>query len=858
MPENKIQIIIEAINKFEDAFKQFGKSLKDRLNDADNFKLKMTELDSFLKQGIGIGALYGLMREMKESINTAELLQNSLRGLASSARYSGEDIDGAMSEATKAAADGLMDVQKASQSLQNLLSRGFSLQESVDIIIRLKDAAAFNRQASLSMGQAVQSATEGLKNENSILVDNAGVTKNVSVMWKEYAAQIGKGVDSLTQAEKRQAEYNGIMRETEGQMGNAKLAAQGLTGEKARLSAEVFKLKAALGEGLTPAFLLIGKVILSVMEGIKMFLGSIELLGARIAHYFAIWGSFGGWVASGFKGGIAEIKKQQAELDKVLDEQATDIVNKWEGKVNSPDIGKDSGRRRKDTSGGDAGGKNKQKDLIKSWKETSRDLTTDLGQINGDEFDKKISDYENKAIDLKEKFKSVKGAVAEINTWLSGMKGDQFSKATKQNNEAVLKATTEGAKERFAVIDASEKFISERMKTEQEKRIADEQKAAQTEINNLAGELAARNILEEEYDTLATQIREASKKRLLEITQDYNRKILEAETNNQLAVLDAAEKDLSMSKEDVAMGRIAVHTTRLAAYNAELQQSIEKKDDLARMGWEIKIKEENTSLTEQKRIVRELTGAFDQGLIEAIKEYSREMSSSFQYGKQAFKDLASSMKTSFKGILTDLQTGETKNFLEYVKSFCDSILDKWNDMLSEMLTNWVMTGDMMKSPGSSGATGGFIGWISKWLGNGNGSTYTGSGMGGDVDLGFSTTGVWEGYHEGGVIGKTAPTFYRLMPTSIYEDIPRHHQGLLPNEHKAIVEDGETIFPKGTKFSTGGSQGNAPVINNFYTVNAIDAKSFDERLKQSSGTLNGITNDALRNNTGLRNTIKRTR
>lgn len=34
------------------------------------------------------------------------------------------------------------------------------------------------------------SATEGLKNENSILVDNAGVTKNVAKMREEYAKKI--------------------------------------------------------------------------------------------------------------------------------------------------------------------------------------------------------------------------------------------------------------------------------------------------------------------------------------------------------------------------------------------------------------------------------------------------------------------------------------------------------------------------------------------------------------------------------------------------------------------------------------------------------------------------------------------
>ena len=52
------------------------------------------------------------------------------------------------------------------------------------------------------MGEAVKSATDGIRNENSVLVDNAGVTKNLSVIWEEYAASIGKGVGSLNSGRK--------------------------------------------------------------------------------------------------------------------------------------------------------------------------------------------------------------------------------------------------------------------------------------------------------------------------------------------------------------------------------------------------------------------------------------------------------------------------------------------------------------------------------------------------------------------------------------------------------------------------------------------------------------------------------
>jgi len=200
------------------------------------------------------GAIAGISIErfVTSTVGAAKQAENSFKGLEAVANFAGIGIGRAFQEAEKLAADGLITVAEASKSLQNLLSRGYDIDQAVTTIQRLKDAAAFNRAAHLELGEAVVTATEGLKNENSILVDNAGVTKNVSVLWKEYAAQIGKSVDDLTVAEKIQAEYNGILLETEAQLGNAAKAAAGWQGEQARLNQELFAFQAQLGQALIP------------------------------------------------------------------------------------------------------------------------------------------------------------------------------------------------------------------------------------------------------------------------------------------------------------------------------------------------------------------------------------------------------------------------------------------------------------------------------------------------------------------------------------------------------------------------------------------------------------------------------
>ena len=157
----------------------------------------------------------------KKCIDSASKVQSAFTGLNSIVQGTGNSFSQAQDFINKYTADGLVSIEETATAYKNLLSRGYDSSQIEDVLNRLKDSAAFGRQASYDLGEAVVTATEGLKNENSILVDNAGVTKNVAKMWDEYAKSIGKSSTALTQQEKIQAEYKGIMNETKFQVGDA-------------------------------------------------------------------------------------------------------------------------------------------------------------------------------------------------------------------------------------------------------------------------------------------------------------------------------------------------------------------------------------------------------------------------------------------------------------------------------------------------------------------------------------------------------------------------------------------------------------------------------------------------------------
>ncbi len=206
-------------------------------------------------------ATVALRNAFKTAFDAANELEAAMKGLGAVAANTGNDMNKAMAAAQNLSDKGLLSVQDAAAGLKNLLSAGFGLKEAIGLMDTLTDSASFNRQGTLSLGQAVVGATQGIKNQNSIMVDNAGITKNLSIMYKEYAATIGTSAGKLDEAQKRQAIYNGVMKEGAIFAGDAEkvvltmsgaITKLGVNSEKA--AAQIGKLSQPLAGGFVQAF----------------------------------------------------------------------------------------------------------------------------------------------------------------------------------------------------------------------------------------------------------------------------------------------------------------------------------------------------------------------------------------------------------------------------------------------------------------------------------------------------------------------------------------------------------------------------------------------------------------------------
>lgn len=247
---------------------------------------------SFVAMAVGIvAALSKVKSAINSGVDAYKEYESVSKGLESIVKGQGLSFNNAQNFIKDYISDGLIPLADATLAYKNLAARGYNQEQIEKTMIALKDAAAFGRQSTYEYGQAIATATEGLKNENSILVDNAGVTKNVAKMWQDYAKSVGKTTEQLTQAEKIQAEVNGISEESKNQMGDAAKYAETYAGQQAKLNASMLELKKTFGEAIIPALQQLSQFLTPIIGGISSFIQNNQALTSGMTTFVACLGT---------------------------------------------------------------------------------------------------------------------------------------------------------------------------------------------------------------------------------------------------------------------------------------------------------------------------------------------------------------------------------------------------------------------------------------------------------------------------------------------------------------------------------------------------------------------------------------
>lgn len=377
----------------------------------------------------------------KKCVEVASETQSAWMGLSSILNGQKKSFSEANRFIQDYISDGLVPLNNAVTAYKNLAARGYSTEQIEKTMTALKDAAAFGRQASYSYGDAISTATEGLKNENSILVDNAGVTKNVAKMWEDYAKSIGTTTNALTQQQKIEAEVNGIMEETKWQTGDAAKYATTFAGRVAKLSATFTSLKTEIGNVIIPILNLFIPAIQTALDALLKFLGLLKTAMASIGLEMPDVTSLGG-VTAGATEAAEAIDNTGTAAEKAAKKVKKAFASYDEINVLSKSSASDTG-----TGGSSAGasgveaatigGVNSLKDQLSSASAelgTFFDPLADAWQAHGEPI---VQSIKNAFNNLKEVGKGV-GDV--IKNWWQGEGGRSFANTTLELFEKIARA----------------------------------------------------------------------------------------------------------------------------------------------------------------------------------------------------------------------------------------------------------------------------------------------------------------------------------------------------------------------------------------------------------------------------------
>ncbi|MEE9568368.1 MAG: hypothetical protein V3W37_03190 [Candidatus Binatia bacterium] len=258
--------------------KNFGKEIETTSKRAES---SIGGIESAL---IGVGAVIGL-RELKNKIiglaDEAAFAHQSMKVLGDVTEafgQSGEEAIGAAEDL----ADGMFSVFDAATSLRNLIASGLELPKAIELMETLKNSAAANRRASLTLAQQIISTTEGIRNQNSVLADNSGITKNVNRILIEYAQAHGTTVAKLDRFTQAQVIANGFIEEGAVFLGQYEAQMQGYIGAQGEATVAAQELRIEIGTQLHDAMTDLYGQFAGWTQDITEFAEAHENLGIRV------------------------------------------------------------------------------------------------------------------------------------------------------------------------------------------------------------------------------------------------------------------------------------------------------------------------------------------------------------------------------------------------------------------------------------------------------------------------------------------------------------------------------------------------------------------------------------------------
>lgn len=203
--------------------------------------------------GIAAGAAFaGALRTGQQALETYRELELAVKGLEGTARAFNQDARAATEAAKNLAADGLVTIEQASQTMKFLISSGFSVSDSLELAQGIKDTAAFNNVVG-DMGQAMVDSAKGIKTGSIELIENAGLTVRLGAEMQKLGFNTADLTDETKKHAAAEALKGIVLKDTAKFAGDSAKALDTYSGAKAQATSATRELMGAIGQSLSVA-----------------------------------------------------------------------------------------------------------------------------------------------------------------------------------------------------------------------------------------------------------------------------------------------------------------------------------------------------------------------------------------------------------------------------------------------------------------------------------------------------------------------------------------------------------------------------------------------------------------------------
>ena len=269
--DNDVNIKINASNETGQAFGELNKQLDDVKKSTASTTEKIAGLESQFKSlAVGGGLVFGALAYAGAELTKIGARSESVAfAFGRMTEQAGISTDALLASLTEASAG---TIAETDLMLTANKAMALGVGEDIETMTVLMEVARLKGQnMGLTTTQAFNDIATGIGRGSPLILDNLGITIKLGEAQENYAKELGKTVATMTDAEKKQALLNAVLKQ-----GREELAATGevqLTASEQlqQMSATMDDLKSTIGEALAPAFIALGESIAGTLEKFAKF-----------------------------------------------------------------------------------------------------------------------------------------------------------------------------------------------------------------------------------------------------------------------------------------------------------------------------------------------------------------------------------------------------------------------------------------------------------------------------------------------------------------------------------------------------------------------------------------------------------